>query len=289
MKNTTCTPSVIRRKIGIFALFCVVFSGCVRENDVPAYLSIPSFSLITTSAQGSASHKITDVWVFVDGIALGAFQLPALLPVVGVGSRNIQLFAGIRNNGIKANPIIYTPYKLYETTLILKSGETETLRPTTTYTSNTRVWLNDEFEIDNSFRIDKDNNTNLKFTSTPNGFEGKGAVLTLTQANPLMEKASSIKAQLPDNAQDTYIELNYKTEAPLAVGIWGTSSNNPLGEITYKIVLTPNTTWNKTYINITNECKDLKKTDFQVIFRSIKPDTLSQAAIYIDNVKLIQR
>ena len=67
------TPSV-------FTVFCLLLSSCVTENAVPAYLSIPNFTLTTTSAQGSAAQKITDAWVYVDGNLNGIFELPAKFP-----------------------------------------------------------------------------------------------------------------------------------------------------------------------------------------------------------------
>lgn len=256
---------------------------------MPAYVSIPSFSFTTTTAQGTSMQKISDVWVFLDGQALGAYQIPARFPVVGSGKREFLLFAGIRNNGIRSNPVIYAPAKTFSATLDLKAGDEVTIRPTTTYIDGVKIWLNEDFEGINSFTVNRDNNASTGFTSISGGFEGKSGTITLTKANPIIEKASTVKAQLPDNAQAAIIELHYKTAAPLSVGLIGYSAAVPNGEVIYKIVLSPNTTWNKTYIDVTAEAKSLKSKDFQVVFRSLLPDSMSQATISIDNVKLVQK
>ena len=47
--------------------------------------------------------------------------------------------------------------------------------------------------------------------------------------------------------------------------------------------------WNKIYINFTQEAKDMKMTDYQLTFRSLLPDSLQQATIQVDNLKLIQK
>ncbi len=282
LKNKKYPPSV-------FFAFLLLFSGCVSENDVPAYITIPSFSFTTTTGQGTSAQKISDVWVYVDGQSLGAYQLPAHFPYVGVGKHEFLLFAGIRNNGIRNNPVIYAAAKTFTTTLDLKSGDDVTIRPTTTYIDGIKFWLVEDFERTNYFTVAIDNNTATKFTTVTNGFEGNGAAITLTKANPIIEKAASVKAQLPDNAQATIIELHYKTESPLEVGIIGYTPANPTGETVYKIILSPNTTWNKTYIDVTQEAKSLKAKDFQVVFRSQLPDSLAQATVLIDNVKLIQK
>ena len=103
------------------------------------------------------------------------------------------------------------------------------------------------------------------------------------------EKASAIKASLSDAAENIYLELHYKTEAPLQVGIIGYDATNTTGTTSYKIVLSPNKEWNKTYLNLTNEVKDLRMKDFQIVFKSLLPDDLTTATILIDNIKLIQK
>ena len=227
--------------------------------------------------------------MYVDGLALGAYQLPARFPFVGTGKHEFLLFAGIRNNGIRSNAVIFSAAKTFSTTLDLKAGDDVTIRPTTTYIDGVKIWLNEDFERTNTFNVNRDNNVNTVFTTVSDGFEGNGAAILLSKANPIIEKATSIKAQLPDNAQSSIIELHYKTESPLAVGILGSSSSSLNGDIAYKIFLSPNQTWNKTYIDVTAEAKALKSKDFQVIFRSILPDSLDKARILIDNVKLIQK
>jgi hypothetical protein len=270
-------------------MFLLLFASCVKENAVPAYINIPSFSFTTSIGQGTSAQKISDVWVFVDGQSLGAYQIPARFPFVGVGKHEFLLFAGIRNNGIRSNPVIFQSAKTFSTTLDVKSGDDITIRPTATYIDGIKFWLNEEFETTNTFTINRDNNAATGFSTFVNGFEGRSASITLTKSSPIIEKATSVRAQLPDNAQSTIIELHYKTDSPLEVGLVGYSTGFPNGETTYKIILSPNKTWNKTYIDVTQEAKDLKAKDFQVVFRSQLPDTLTQATVLIDNVKLVQK
>ena len=225
--------------------------------------------------------------MYVDGQINGVFQMPVTLPIVELGQHEITVFAGIRNNGTRSNPIINPFFEAYKISLNLKAGKVDTLRPKTAYIANTQFKIMENFESGNIFTVDRDNDATLRFTNIDNGFEGKSGQIVLTKANPIMEKASSTKAQLSDSAENIYLEMNYKTQAELTVGLVGSDN---LGDIsTFKITLFPTKEWNKTYINLTNEAKDLKKKDFQIVFRSLLPDTLSTATILIDNVKLIQK
>ena len=273
--------------IAYFSIFSLFLSGCGKENPVPAYVYIPSFSLITKSGEGTNSHKITDAWVYVDGQINGVFQMPITLPIVELGQHEITVFAGIRNNGTRSNPIINPFFTAYKITRNLSAGKVDTLQPTSSYIANTQFKIMENFELGNIFTVNRDNDATLRFTNVDNGFEGKSGQIVLTKSNPIMEKASTTKAQLSDSAENIYLEMNYKTQAELTVGLVGSDN---LGEIsTFKITLFPSKEWNKTYINLTNEAKDLKKKDFQIVFRSLLPDTLSSATILIDNVKLIQK
>jgi hypothetical protein len=271
-------------------VFFMLFTRCVKENEVPAYLYIPAFSLTTKTNEGSANQKITDAWVYVDGQINGVFQMPVTLPVVEIGKHDITIIPGIRNNGIKSNPVIYPFYTNYTVMLDLKAGITETVRPTTTYITATQFKIMEDFERGNIFRADRDGNTALSFTTIDNGFEGRSGQIVLTKNNPRMEKATTTKVDLSSTPENIYLEMNYKTDAELSVGIIGSDvSTNPSGTASYKITLFPNKEWNKTYINLTNEAKDLKMKDFQIVFRSLLPDSLNSATILLDNIKLIQK
>lgn len=294
--NHICIIGLFKRHIyRFFTLICLfalgitppLSMGCGKENSIPAYLHIPSYTVSVKSGEGTSAHKISDAWVYVDGQINGVFQLPVTLPVIELGQHEVTVFPGIRNNGTRSNPVIY-PF-LNNTTLKmdLKAGKIDTIKPVAAYISNSLFKIMEDFEFNNIFRIDRDNNSAIRFSTVENGFEGKGGQIVLTKTNPTMEKASSLKAQLSESAQNIYLEMHYKTQALLSVGLVGSDN---LGEIsTYKITLFPNKEWNKTYINLTNEAKDMKKREFQIVFKGVLPDSLSSAAILIDNIKLIQK
>jgi len=55
----------------------LIFSACEskHEDGVPSYIHIERIGLVTVDGQGTASHKITDAWVYIDNILIGAFEL----------------------------------------------------------------------------------------------------------------------------------------------------------------------------------------------------------------------
>src|SRR5258706_10210629 len=82
-----------------FLLFC----SCNIINpseQIPSYLKVNSFILHTDTSQGSSSSKFTDVWVTVDGLAQGAYEMPAKFPLLFSGTHTVHFRAGIMLNGI---------------------------------------------------------------------------------------------------------------------------------------------------------------------------------------------
>jgi hypothetical protein len=263
--------------------------SCVPENTVPAYIHVPAFKTEANLGQGTSAQKITDVWVFVNGQINGVFPLPATVPIMELGKQDITLFAGIRNNGTRSNPVIYPFMNEFKISKDLVSNKLDTIKPTLTYLNRTKFWIVDDFENGNGFNVNRDNNNVLAFITVPNGFEGKCLEANLDKSNPRIEKASKVTAQLADNAENIYLEMHYKSEALLSVGIIGFNAATPQGIVNYKITLKPNQEWNKIYINLTNEAKTLQMKDFKIVFEGILAENTSSAKIQIDNVKLIEK
>ena len=65
------------KKLLFVTLFSSFLFGCKQDDITPSWLAIDQFTLTTNpDLQGSNSHGITDAWIFMDGRALGVFELP---------------------------------------------------------------------------------------------------------------------------------------------------------------------------------------------------------------------
>jgi hypothetical protein len=265
--------------------------SCVKENAVPAYLRIEPFTMTTTAEQGTNLQKITDGYIFVGSENRGAYELPAKIPTLNLGEQKITVFPGIRNNGVKSNPIIYPFARRFEQTLTLAAAKIDTIRPKTSYSSDALFRMVENFDgAHNPFSSHRDNNVTFVFTNQAGGVEGNAAKITLDQTRKLMLKATNARFQFPKDAQNIYMEFHYKTDVALSVGF---TSYDAIGSTTgtdfFPVVLYPKKDWNKTYINITNEVKAAKGVEFQMTVGAALPDSLTSAAIWLDNFKLLQR
>ena len=130
------------------------FTSCNFYNPsekVPAYLHIDSFDLKGNyDSSGTLSHSITDVWVIIDNEFIGAFELPADIPVLKEGSHKITLKAGIKENGIANTRLPYPFYAPYVATINLQANKTDTIRPVIYYNDGAyRMVFNEDYENPN--------------------------------------------------------------------------------------------------------------------------------------------
>lgn len=294
-----------RKWINVFTCFFLLLSASAcdlinPEEDIPSYLWIAPFEVQTTSAtQGSASAKITEVWVSVDDSFLGVYALPAKIPVLQTGNHKIKLEAGIKDNGISTTPEIYPFFQALEYKLTLKANEIDSIRPKVTYKSGIRFALLENFENNSHvFQTLVTGNESNRMSVTSEGvFEGKGSgLIQLSTQYPGVELATgnSYTGLLAKGAA-VYLELNYKAEVPLIVGViaYKTGNIGAGGQILYAAGFNDSENWNKIYFNLTKVIADSKLDEYQIILKTDIPKNAdgtinrSNAKIWLDNVKLV--
>lgn len=267
-------------------------------ETAPAYLQIASVSLNTTPAQGSASEKISEAWVFLDDQLLGAFAIPSTIPVLAEGQHEIRIEAGIRENGISSTPDIYPFYQTYTETLNFTQLETEVINAQIGYQSQTRFSLIESFEGGNAiFRniITGTPKSKLEISNT-DVFEGNGkGIIQLATDDPFVEIATVNRYKgLLDNSNAVFLELNYRSDIPASFGIVGylDSQELPVGTA-YQAGFNPSEEWNKIYFNLTPIVFNSNVDALQIVIKAGLPinaeGTFDQESglVELDNIKLV--
>jgi hypothetical protein len=99
--------------VGFLLLQALVFSmitSCDKfegDQTIPSYLAIDTIFLENNNLieEGELTHNFTDVWVYVDDQLIGAFELPAVVPVLVTGYHKLALYAGIKLNAISGTRV----------------------------------------------------------------------------------------------------------------------------------------------------------------------------------------
>jgi hypothetical protein len=287
----------------LLLFFCLAFSlsSCELinpEEELPAYLYIQEFNLQTNeSAEGSDSEKITEAWLSVDGRFLGAYPLPARVPVLAAGEQEISLQAGIRDNGISSTPEVYPFYRTFRQNVALSPLTTDTLRPQTGYTDNTTFAFIEDFEqgapIFQDIRIGTTDNEMRTVEDVV--FEGQASGrIRLDAMSPAAELATTTRFRnLTANSPFVYLELNYRSEVPVVWGLIGFRDGVPgTGTPLFDPGFRASEEWNKIYFNLSPLLATGNFDAYQIALQAVLPQedgefTQPEAFVWLDNIKLV--
>jgi len=274
-----------------FILIIISLSSCKREDIdlTPSYIQIDSISLQTTSLQGTASHNITDAWVYVNDEIQGIYELPCLFPVLSVGQQKVTIRAGIKINGIASTRMFYPFFEPVNYNLNLVKDSTIVLNPLISYNPTVIfAWLED-FE-DGGISLERTNKSQVDIGKTSDineVFEGNySAKIVLDSNRQLFECYTINNYQLNGNAIN-FLELNYKNNYDVYVGIFAYLASQTVQRSV--LVLNKSDYWKKIYVNLSNAIQENMTAEHFKVFFGVVKDSADPVVptVYLDNIKLI--
>lgn len=285
----------------------VFLSSCAKDPAiVPAYLHIDAMKVNANFAtQGTSSSRITTAWVEVDGEYIGVFELPAVVPVAAEGSHTITLTPGINLNGIQSLRNIYEFYTEYNEIFNFEANKdywpnasddsvaVVNYSPRTFYTYNNL----EDFE-DNTLTFERSSRSDtslIRLTDSqylavdplinePN----KGVGYAYLADKDLLFEVVSVEEfkNLPKAGANVYIEMNYKVDAVVTVGVY----RNAEGQINQVPVVSlyPNDEWQKVYINLVTEISAYPNAEgFRLFIGGVNLEGNGPKELFFDNIKLV--
>ncbi len=280
--------------IVLVAMACIVGSSCVPqgEAEIPSYLLIDTVLLSTQAHQGTESARFPFVWLYVDNDFLGGYPVGHRIPILKDGKVEIELNPGMYTNGQVSRTDVYYAIKPYEEMVELQRGEVSHLTPTFNYEEELQFSLVDDFEAGTAFRFDIDNNKDTymqRVSDAPfeGNYSGKLSVNPIDNVNAVTMVNSVVQFSKKGKAF-MFIEMNYKCNTELLVGIMGVDDSGQKYNI-QKIILKPRDTYRKIYLDITEDIVAARAASVAVYFLvqyNERYDNEDQAA-YIDNVKVV--
>ncbi|MBK9734614.1 MAG: hypothetical protein IPO92_06465 [Saprospiraceae bacterium] len=277
----------------ILSLLSIVFIGSCSLTDnempVPAFISITEVKVKAPKGPEFDTHKITDIWVFVDGQIIGIFPMPAdRIPLELVGNNDVELMflAGIRNNGMNDTPVFYPFYQTIKKVISPKANQIIEMALEFEYVSTALIPLNESFEIGNQLSYDMDNNVMTYLTiNNENASLGKNSGLaSLTGNQTFFEVGTESAVRETQNARgSSYIEFDYKGEGEISVGI--AKTRNGFTQKEYLLFVPGKSEWNKIYVDATDKLSPRDYDEYRIILGFRKTGSSAVSKIYIDNVK----
>jgi len=273
-----------------------------KEDTTPAWIEIPDFQLNTVEAiHGVNSHGISDAWVYMDGDALGVFELPARIPILAEGQHEFIIIAGVKNYGMNSRRIKYPFFKSYTTSLNLIKGETILVNPIITYKDEVTLALLEDFE-DTGIEFTKTNisDTSLVFIEKSThpeivkyGLRCGG--IFLTETDSIFKAATSTFLDLPKGGEDVFMEMDFLCNNSCVMGVIAQNSgatfeNTPLAEIFPHVNLGQSEWfWRKIYIDLKDDVNQHQNaTSYEVYLLSVLDPANTFGEIYLDNIKIVR-
>jgi len=278
--------------------YCSIISGAIvlhscnlfePPSAIPSYIHIDSIGFTSYyPTQGSNSHKISDAWVYVDQNLQGVYELPATFPVLATGSHEIDIKAGIEIDGIASSRGTYPFYNVFTQTVNLPQGGTVTVKPVVSYFSGAQFAWMEDFEAGIKLQVPFPYTDSIGLIDTNHGaFEGKysGELFLNNSSSFLITSSDSL--QLPTDGREVYLEMNYKTENTIGVGVIPIGLNTFYNPDTV-LQIKPNTYWNKIYVDLTSVVGVYPNAiGFKIFIGGYLDPGVTNPHIYFDNFKLI--
>jgi len=274
-------------------LLIIVFVGLFLSSCDKNKTAEPAFFIragkISVNAnidQGTASHKITDLWLYVNNQFQGSYPVGNLMPIVSKGEPvQISIFAGIRNNGIADTRIFWQFYSLLEIDTLVESGKIIERDFTFNYSPFAIFPWIENFEGGTSgLSVQKSpiSSVNYRITSPDQAFEGNSIELALSGDSIIGQIESTNAFELPSGSSNVYLELNYKGNEDFMVGLLG---DNAVEKSALMVKAQDN--WNKIYVQLSYAISaEPVSNKYKVFFRVLKRE-IQNPKIFLDNIKLV--
>jgi hypothetical protein len=276
---------------------CEKFEG---SQTIPSYIHIDSIWLVNNSSieEGSLTSNIDDAWVYVNDQLIGAFELPATVPILVEGNHKLSVYGGVKYNGMSGTR---GPYPFWEAKIVadydFMIDSVRKFNPATKYyTTTVFTWMEDYEDITSSLQptINSDTSVQLIYHEPSHPQLGSATgVVYLQGSATTFEGATNVEAPtgitLPRSGSPVFLELDYNTNTHLVIGLL---INEPAQTLQHPVVVLNPTdgVWKKIYVNFTPTIsKNNSAIDFDVFFRADKPDDLELSVLKFDNIKLVHK
>jgi hypothetical protein len=276
---------VLQKIVPVFAVVLASMQlGCQKNIPIPYYIHIDSVSVanVDYSQHGTTNSKITDVWVYADNKLMGAYNLPANIPVIST-SKIVDIRAGIAENGINNRRMAYPFYFLSVYNIDWAQGTYKTINPIVNYRTNTKMLINEDFEVGTNFEI-QNASAPITYVTDTTRLEGSasGGFYLDTGKKAVDIIINNELALAP--GQTAFLELNYKSDIDFEVNLKAINSGSNLTE---PFGIRAKNKWNKIYLNLQNVVNAVKANKYKLNIRTLLPNDKTNGYLLIDNVKLV--
>ena len=292
-------------------LISILLSGCKKTDLTASYIYIDANTFSIDMAnfnddfgtgydQGElecvASHAFPDAWVMVNGKDLGTWELPCKIPVLAKENATVQIFPGVKMNGVSTSRPRYPFTDANTQTINLKPNEiTRISSIPVKYYSTTAFKVLENFERDYNgyFTAEDSNGVNFEHiydTENPSNRIGK-----ISLEDSVMDfNVLSSTMRFSNDVQYVFLEMDYRCDvenAQIYAGMLITKPTTVVATDEPLVVVNASTKWKKIYINLTQAVlrnHSSEAVSYKVYLSGGRSDS-TPLHYYFDNIKVIYR
>lgn len=297
----------------VYALLSIILclaASCKQPNLTPAYLLITYEDInncvdvsnynethsVNYDAEQLAAfqqHNFTHVNVYVNGKNLGCWQVPCRVPVLDVSANdtaNVVILPAFRKTGMTTTIQGYPFFNVLRKRLLLKPGETYSLENdplSFIYSPSATCPYLETFSNSSSFSP-SDSTNPTTFMPTLHDGRSVGAITLTTDTS---FDVASIPVTLPARNYYVYLEITYKIDANMNLGVKMSTARYPNAVYPIGGMYATNGEWKTIYFELESVLSSYHYTSGNVTNATIVLDGIGDrnkpTHFYIDNIKII--
>ncbi|MBQ7735328.1 MAG: hypothetical protein IJT61_05255 [Bacteroidales bacterium] len=303
----------MRKSITVFSvlLIIILFSSC-KKTDLTAsyiYIDASSFSIDMTGFndefstgydQGEleciASQNFPDAWVMVNGKDLGTWELPCKIPVLAKENATVQIFPGVKLNGVSTSRPRYPFTDANKQTINLKPSEiTKISSIPVKYYSTTAFKVVENFERDYNgyFAAEDSNGVNFEHIYDMDNPTNRIGMISLEDS--VMDfNVHTSALRFNSDVQYVFLEMDYRCDvenAQIYAGVLITKPTTVVATDEPLVVVNASPKWKKIYINLTQAVLRnhiSEAVSYRVYLSGGRSDS-TPIHYYFDNIKVVYR
>ena len=292
-------------------LTCLLFSSCKKTDLTASYIYIDStaFSIDlanfndefgTAYDQGEleciASHAFPDAWVMVNGKDLGTWELPCRIPVLAKEDATVQIFPGIKMNGVSTSRPRYPFTDANTQSIKLKPSEiTKVTSIPIKYYSTTHFKVVENFERDYNGYFTAEDSNGLNFEHIYDMENPANRIGRISLEEDVMDfNVLSSVMKFSNDVQYVFLEMDYRCDvenAQIYAGVLVTKPTTVVATDEPLVVVNASKKWKKIYINLTQAIlrnHTSEAVSYRVYLSGGRSDSTPMHYDF-DNIKVIYR
>ena len=283
----------------VFACFGAVgcaamLSGCIEPwEGPPHFLHVEGIAFVPDANEGEPTSRIEEVWVYSETDVLGAFPLPANIPLspAELGeSTTLTLSAGIRANAISSTRQPYPFYDAVDVPIELEFGGRDTLAMEVGYTDWTEVVIAEDFETANRFEPAITSTAEIVRTQSEQlVLDGTSSGLIVLDADhqTLISSTNEQQYNLHSNGP-VWLELDYACTQPFWVGLYVKDAVNAQ-RIPILVLNSTEGERNKIYLDLDPVVRTTPDaTHYEITLDAYYDGSADSTTVVVDNFKLLR-